>query len=227
MKYSENNNEITITTNNYIATLSKKHGGTLRGLIYKGIDIGLIREGCEYWSGNNEDHYEQEYSNSYFLKINYINEYENEIKISLQADLVSPQLKTKGGICKIIWIFEPNCINHQYTIHASENIAWHDKYFCFHPNFYKSYCFYGNKIDKDIPLDFTWKNINKKCCDQHTWLENEKLNLNFYMDKKLSYKGLYNSSSMLELKQENRSNDIPYEIKSTLYMNYKGDQNGI
>lgn len=224
MIYTENNNEIIITTNDYTATLSKQHGGTLRNLIYKGIDTGLIREGCEYWSGNNEDHYEQEYSNSYFLKINYINEYENEIRISLQADLVSPQLKTKGGICKVIWIFEVECINHEYTIHATENIALHDKYFCFHPNFYNCYSFYNHNIYKDIPLDFTWRNINNQCFDQDTWLHNKKLSLNFLMDKKLTYKGLYNSESMLELKQEHHSNDIPYEIKSKLYMHYKGDQ---
>ena len=47
------------------------------------------------------------------------------------------------------------------------------------------------------------------------------------MDKKLYYKGLYNSKSMLELKQENHSNDIPYEIKSKFYMSYKGDRHGI
>lgn len=225
MTYIENNNEIIITTDNYTATLSKKHGGTLRNLIYKGIDTGLTREGCEYWSGNNDDHYEQEYSN--YLKINYIHESQNEIKISLQADLISPQLKITGGTCEVFWIFEEEFIKHQYSIHAIENIAWHDKYFCFYPNFYKFYSFYNSKIYKDIPLDFTWKNINKKCCDKHTWLQNEKLELNFLMDKKLSYKGLYNSHSMLELKQENHSNDIPYKIKSKLYMHYKGDENEI
>lgn len=225
MKYTENNNEITITTNNYVATLSKKHGGTLNKLIYKGIDTGLTREGCEYWSGNNDDHYEQEYSN--YLKINNVCESKNEIRISLQADLISPQLKITGGTCDVLWIFDTKFIEHKYTIHATKNIAWHDKYFCFHPNFYNSYSFYDSKIYEDIPLDFTWKNINKKCCDKHTWLQNEKLELNFLMDKKLSFKGLYNSHSMLELKQENHSNDIPHEIKSTLHINYIGDENGI
>lgn len=203
---TEKKNHI-IETNSYKAILSECYGGTLKKFIYKGIDTKLRREGTEYWSNKiRKNHWEQEYSKNAKIKVK--NRNKECIELEVESDLVSPQLKTIGGSCKVIYYFYETLIKGKSIIFPKFGVGQYDRYVCFAPNFYTHY----NFIEKSYNDK---KQIKKIICKNNVigiTIINKNIGLSFYPDKKLRGTGLYPSRSMLELKSH--TYDKKYETKT-------------
>jgi len=204
IKISEDNEYIRIKSNYYYVVLSKKHGGTIRSLMFGKKDTGLHREGCEYWAESGE-HYEQEYGKT--LKIakgNYLDGY----KIEINAEVRSPNNRKVGGKCTTIYYFEntPFIRMSSLIFPLFKNVSV-DKYVCFKNNNYEQYYINDNVniiknlLDDGGRLRQAYKNINK------IKIEGKNKNLTVRTDELSMQMRIYKTSNMLEIKPE-WNNDI-------------------
>jgi hypothetical protein len=122
--------------NNFEIEFSLKHGGTLRKWIKGGIDLGITRQGCEYWIDNNI-HYEQEFGEVIRNTI-------NGNLLIVEATLVSPQLKTIGGRCLSSYeILDSGIMDFKSILFPTDKINSYDSYICFNHEMYSEYKFHG------------------------------------------------------------------------------------
>ena len=140
---------ITVENNFYKVFFSSKHGGTIRKFEYLGKDIGLTREGCEYWEPNSPNHYEQEFSPIAIMEALDKDRNFEYLILKVNAKLVSPQLKTEGGECMVHWLFRFNSpmIYTDYQIFPTRPYLKSDRYMCFSPATYSSYAYMKQNED--------------------------------------------------------------------------------
>jgi hypothetical protein len=122
----------------YECVFSTKKGGTMRRLKFSGIDTGLKREGCEYWTDS--AHYEQEYGA--LSSFDVIESRDDYLHIRVCGTACSPQpIKHRTrGTCKTEYFFgDGNRIRTTSTIENMGNALRCDKYVCFHSDYYGGY----------------------------------------------------------------------------------------
>jgi hypothetical protein len=185
----------------YEATISIERGGSLTKLIYD-FDTQLYREGCEYWI-DGKDHYEQEYGGN--GEINIITKEDDLVIIKVDSRLVSPQLKTDGGRCSVLWTFDNmGVIKSKSLLYPKYKVFGYDRYACFKLGYYTDY----SLVD-----EYSWKKIGDIPEGQKEWfdaiyrkgisgmaLRKDNTGIIVRPDKKLDNLGLYKTRAMLEIK---------------------------
>lgn len=214
----------------YKVSLSYNHGGSIRGFEFNGVDLGVTREGCEYWEPDNPNHYEQEFSPT--TEIEVIDKNDEFVMLKVTARLVSPQLKTDGGSCAVRWLFRDNSpiIYTDYQVFPSYPYGKADRYVCFAVNAHNRYSMMMDEIvlgeigAGDSSADGWWRKTGVKA----KWgtVENNQVGLLFMGSPRLTSLTIFKSDSMMELKMDESFNSqlgerpthsfyFPYEAKST------------
>lgn len=191
--------------------IAKGYGGTVRRVLFKGIDSGIRRAGCEFWS-NTIDHYEQEYGE--LLAIKAIRG-PDSMTINVKATLQSPQLRTKGGTCEtIIEVTNDGRIVSKARLFPEKPVLNYDQYYCFNQETYTHYNFIGfdnefKKIQPPKPGELWWWEVNRDSAHGIN-LKNGNINnaVSIYTDENLrSETGIYTSRNMMEVKCKNYRNE--------------------
>jgi len=219
--------DIIIKNRFYDILLSHKHGGTIRRFEFNNLDLGVIREGCEYWEPDNPNHYEQEYSPTVNMEI--IDREKNFVMLRVNSRLVSPQLKTDGGNCVVKWLFRENnpIIYTDYQVFPSCPYGKADRYICFEPETYSNYSIMmddlvSNRIGiNGVHTEDKWW---YKTGPNSKWgtVENNSVGLLLKGDPHLTCLTVFKSPSMIELKiDESPSLQFIRESVHSFYLPYK------
>ncbi len=161
------------------------NSGTIRKMIYNGINTGVKRDGCEYWI-NKGVHFEQEFGS--ILKHS-----QKQNRLSVTATVKVPYKKRGGGTCTTKYLFNDDSIVIESEIHPKHKMITYDKYVCFTPGAYTHYKVGGEfkKIDQRRAIYGDEKSITLK--------DNTK-SIIINCLSKTSEMRIYKTSSMIEIK---------------------------
>jgi len=189
----------------YRVHFSLQHGGTIRHLEFNGVNMKVIREGCEYWEPNSSNHYEQEFSPTAEIEIIDRGVDNCYLMLEVKARLVSPQLKTDGGECRVRWLFRRDSpmIYSNYQITPTNPRFKSDRYLCFTPFAFDKYLFVGKdgefvhgKIGDTEEEPWSRDFLDVKWVAVH----NGEIGVAFTSSSKPSTVNFYKSFSMMEVK---------------------------
>jgi len=198
-------NSVSVGTRNYVATVDYRFGGTLRRLVWRGVDTGLIREGCEYWrsDGDGRTHYEQEFGALHNISVQ---ERPDSVRVVSTAGLVSPQLQREGFACVggegvTRYDFYEDRIISESVMRPVFGYRIVDKYICWAPTAYQ----FVNGVPIGNPDTSGWwrAHVSRPCqvSSATSWFGID------WTDGEIMA-AVYRSETMLEVKPEYRDNQV-------------------